>query len=323
MLQKQLQSQEEEKVKPGMMTIENRTVGVMSAMFNNTASHGGIAETCPTWFDVLILVIGILAVVLNGFLLIAMVRYRSTIFKSKGAYLIANVAISDLINGLNSSILRLKYTFQIAEALTTAISSIFWTSLLASFFTIFVMSLERYIAIVFPFKAQVWLSKTRTIKSCVAVWLIAALCSAWEVVFGNIASFCLIFIFEITILVAMFLYYKIAIKLRQRRTFLTSMQPSGARGTRANAKLQRDYQLMTVVVALAIITILTGLPYMVATHILIAQNLFTAAKYDPNLQLFVYYNMPVQFLNFVVNPIVYAWRLPDYRLALLRTIHCR
>ena len=323
MLQKQLQSQEEEKGKRGMMTIGNKTVGVISAMFNNTASHGGIAETRSMWFDVLMLVIGILAVVLNGLLLIAMVRYRSTIFMSKGAYLVANLAIADVINGLNLSVLGLKNTFQLPEALTTAVSSIFWTSLVASFFTIFVMSLERYIAIVFPFKAQVWLSKTRTIKSCVAVWFIAVLCSACEVVFSDIVSFCLTFIFEITILVTLFLYYKIAIKLRQRRTFLTSMQPPRARGTRANANLQRDYQLMTVVVALTIITIFTALPYMVATHISCARKLFTAAKYDPNLQLFLYDNMPVQFMNLVVNPIVYAWRLPDYRLALLRTIHCR
>ena len=66
------------------------------------------------------LVIAILGVVLNGWLLIAMVRYRSTIFMSKGAYLIANLTISDLINSLNSSMLGLKHTFQFPEALTTS-----------------------------------------------------------------------------------------------------------------------------------------------------------------------------------------------------------
>ena len=66
------------------------------------------------------LVIAILGVVLNGWLLIAMVRYKSTFFISKGAYLVANVAISDLINSLNSSMLGLKHTFQFPEALTTS-----------------------------------------------------------------------------------------------------------------------------------------------------------------------------------------------------------
>ena len=107
------------------------------------------------------------------------------------------------------------------------------------------MSLARYIAIVFPFKAQVWLSNTRTIRSGVAVWFIAALCGACEVVFGSdIVSFCLTFIFEITILVTLLPYYKIAIKLRQRRMFLTSLQPPGTRVTRAivdlSARLPAD-----------------------------------------------------------------------------------
>ena len=43
---------------------------------------------------------------------------------------------------------------------------------------------------------------------------------------------------------------------------------------------------MTVVVAL---TIFTALPYVVATHIFLARHLFTADKYDPNLQLFFDY----------------------------------
>ena len=306
-----------------MMTIGNRTVGVISAMFNNTASHGGITETRSMWFDILMLVIVILAVVLNGWLLIAMVRYRSTIFMSKGAYLVANLAIADVINGLNLSVLGLKNTFQLPEALTTAVSSIFWTSLVASFFTIFVMSLERYIAIVFPFKAQVWLSKTRTIKSCVAVWFIAVLCCACKIVFGEIVSFCLTTIFEITILVTMFFYYKIAIKLKQRRTFLTSMQQTGDRSMRGNADFQRDCQMTTVVIAITFIYIITAVPYMIAGNIFLVRRLFTVANYDSQLQLFIHDNMPVQFMNLVVNPIVYAWRLPDYRLALLRTIHCR
>ena len=80
---------------------------------------------------------------------------------------------------------------------------------------------------------------------------------------------------------------------------------------------------MTVVVAFTVITVFTGLPYLVATQIFLARHLFTAAKYDPNLGLFLYYYILFQLMNFVVNPIVYAWRLPDYRLALSRTLHCR
>ena len=283
----------------------------------------GIADTRLTWFDILTIVAGILAVVLNGSLLIAMVRNRSTIFTSKGAYLVANLALADLLTGLNSPLWCLKNAFQLPQFLTTATYSIFYTSFVASFFTIFIMSLERYIAIVFPFKAQILLSKARTIKSCVTAWLIAALCYACKFFFHEIASFCVTIIFEITIFVTMFFYYKIAIKLRQRRKFMASMQPHGAQGRRANADLQRDYQLLIVVFAITFIFIIAALPYMVAGNIFLVRRLFTAANDDPKLELFYRYYLPVQLMNFVVNPIVYAWRLPNYRLALLRTLRGR
>ena len=306
-----------------MMTRENTTGGVVAAMLNNTASLRGIDETSLTWLEILTTVIGILAVVLNGSLLIAMVRYRSTIFTSKGAYLVANMAMADLLTGLNSSLLNLKKSFQFSENLTKAMFSIISTIAISSFLTIFVMSLERCIAIGFPIKAKVWLSKTRTIKSCVAVWSIATLSCACTVVFGDIVSFCFSIVFEITILCTMFFYYQIAIKLKQRRTFLTSMQPTGDRGMRSNADLQRDCQMTTVVVTITLIFIITALLYMVAGNILLVRRLFTVANYDSQLQLFIQFYFPVQLINFVLNPIVYAWRLPNYRLALLRTLHCR
>ena len=302
-----------------MMTPENTTSGTLNDTFP------GIVGTNITSYDILTTVIGILAVVSNVLLLIAMVRYRSTILTSKGAYLIANLAIADLLTGLNSSLWGLQYAFQLPQALTKAIFSILWTTVQTSFLTILViMSLERYMAIVFPFKAQVWLSKTRTLKCCVAMWLISGMCGACMELSGEIVQFCFMVVFEITILVTTLLYYKIFMKLRQRRAFLASMQPIGARGRRSNVDLQRrEYKLTTVVVSLLVILIIRVLPYMVAGQIALVRYMFTVANHDTELGLFLCYYLPVELMNFVLNPIVYVWRLPNYRLALLRTLHCR
>ena len=302
-----------------MMTPENTTSGTLNDTFP------GIVGTNITSYDILTTVIGILAVVSNVLLLIAMVRYRSTILTSKGAYLIANLAIADLLTGLNSSLWGLQYAFQLPQALTKAIFSILWTTVQTSFLTILViMSLERYMAIVFPFKAQVWLSKTRTLKCCVGVWLISAMCGACMALSPLIVQFCLTIVFEITILITMFFYCKIIFKLRQRRMIFTFMQPPGARDTHSNVDLQRwEYKLITVELSLMLIFIITVLPYMVAGQIYLVRYRFTVANYDPKLQLFIGYYLPVELMNFVLNPIVYAGRLPKYRLALLRTLHCR
>ena len=300
------------------MTIENTTDGMLNKTFP------GIVGTSITSYHILTTIIGILGVVLNGSLLIAMVRYRSTIFTSKGAYLIANLAIADILTGLNSSLWGLRYALRLHQTINKAVFTILWTSIEASFLTILVMSLERYIAIVFPFKAQVWLSKTRTIKCFIAVWLISAMSGVCMELSHEIVTLCLSGVFEITVLVTMFFYYKIFMKLRQRRAFLTSIQPTGARGVRSNVDLQRrEYKLTTVVVSLVVILIITVLPFMVAGQISLVLHLFTVAKHDTKLHLFLHYYLPVELMNFVVNPIVYAWRLAKYRLALLPTVHCR
>ena len=215
-----------EKKKKSQWWLQNENT--TSGMLNDTSL--GIVGTSIASVNILMTVVGILAVVLNGLLLIAMLRYRSTIFTSKGAYLIANLAIADLLTGLNSSRWGLQIAFPLPQAVNKALLSIWWTSIEASFLTILVMSLERYIAIVFPLKAHVWLSKTRTIKSCVAVWFIAALCGASIALSPLIVKFCLTIVLEITILVTTFLYYKILSKLRQERVVLMSMQSTGDRG---------------------------------------------------------------------------------------------
>ena len=49
-----------------------------------------------TPYDILTTIIGAMALLLNGLLLIAMVRNASKIFTSNGAYLVANVTVADL-----------------------------------------------------------------------------------------------------------------------------------------------------------------------------------------------------------------------------------
>lgn len=263
-----------------------------------------------TPYDILTTIIGGMAVILNGLLLIAMIRNASEIFTSNGAYLVANVAIADLLTGLNSSLWGIKNSFMLSKRLRIASFSIFWTSIEASFLTIFIMSLERYIAILHPFKANLWLSKTRTIQSCILTWILSGLCGLFMAFYTETAPLFFALFFEITILVTCFLYYKIFIKLAERRQCLP-LQLSSNHG---NSDLQREYQLTTVVAVLTMILIVTVLPYMIAGQISVA------TKINPSLKLFIHYYFPVELTNFLLNPVVYALRLPKYRHAILKTL---
>ena len=78
---------------------------------------------------------------------------------------------------------------------------------------------------------------------------------------------------------------------------------------------QQD-KLTVVVLLLVGILGLTVLPYLLASQISLGYTLFCQCNEPQLLTKFVNYYFPIELLNFAVNPLVYAWRLPQYRRSL-------
>ena len=61
----------------------------------------------------------------------------------------------------------------------------------------------------------------------------------------------------------------------------------------------------------------TVIPYFAAIVVFTSYLIFSNRVYAPNGVLFIQtYFFPVELLNFLINPIIYARRLPDYRRSL-------
>ena len=86
--------------------------------------------------------------------------------------------------------------------------------------------------------------------------------------------------------------------------------------------LQREFRLTYVVVLLTVVEMITVLPYMIGVQIYISYKLSPLDPDKSNIRSFVLYYLPFELSNFALNPIVYAWRLPKYRQALLHTFKC-
>ena len=126
----QLQSEEEVKGKPEMMTIENTTGGVIDGWY---AEHNGLyAEQNSPW---------------NRWNEYLVVRYLDDHHQnpcrgskwppashSYGSMQVHNINVqrhvldSDVLTGFNSSLWRLQNAFPVPQALGEAMFSIFWTS---------------------------------------------------------------------------------------------------------------------------------------------------------------------------------------------------
>ena len=101
---------------------------------------------------------------------------------------------------------------------------------------------------------------------------------------------------------------------KARRNFIKAAQNIGRRKEKTGAS-QQD-KLTAVVLLLVGILALTVLPYLLASQILIGYSIFCNCPPPESLILFVQYYFPIELLNFAVNPLVYAWRLPQYRRSL-------
>lgn len=278
------------------------------------------------------LVIGIFSVLFNGLLLVVMTVNSRQIFASLGSYFIANLAIADFITGLNSIGFWIEGFHPFSPDVKNALLCVFWVTVQVSFYTIFVMSTERLVAIVFPFRAALLMSKKKTVFYCGLVWFVAVLCASLMYVNTTRLHFALTVVFEIVISIIVIEYVFVFRQLRalwqhSKKRVVYTDQKNGAAcpPAKQTTDVQREYQVTVVVVTLAVILVVTVFPYMIATQILLACTEFSSscAIDQATLHSFMWYYFPIELLNFALNPVVYAWRLPKYRKAFLLTFCLR
>jgi hypothetical protein len=290
------------------------------------ATTSGAEKVVPS----LVLIVGIASVIFNGALLIVMTFNSRQVFASLGSYFIFNLAIADFITGINSivfageSLAPPSFSVQVKQALLI----IFWITVQVSFFTIFVMSTERVVAVVFPFKATRLMSKKKTTIYCIAVWVVSIACGSLITLNRAWVQLILTIIFEVVIVCIVIEYIQVFRHLRilwqgsKTRTVYNGHNNNEANPIRnkKSTDLQREYEVTIVVVTLAIVLVITVFPYMIASQIYICYELFyTPLPINHPVEKFSLYYFPIELLNFAVNPVVYAWRLPKYRKAFLTT----
>ena len=91
---------------------------------------------------------------------------------------------------------------------------------------------------------------------------------------------------------------------------------------RGAAQSRVDEEVTAVVAILLAVLIFTMVPHFICVQLLLANILIDDTALDGidqnKLYLAFEYTDALSFLNFVVNPIVYAWRLRMYRRAFVK-----
>ena len=259
-------------------------------------------------------------VTFNALTIIVCLKERS--LRKRSMYLVINQAVADMFVGASLIYDSLLYAGYICEIWTINLPRhlhlIIWvlmfSSPLASFINLGAISLERTHATFRPFKHRLIKKKIFTAVATI-VWIAAWAISTvivlqfafkspfstrmriFYIVFYSSFFFCLL-----TIIVS---YSSIAIKI------VYGTQPHHRSATSRGRKLTNTLFIVTVV------SLLLTLPLIIVLFCKILQSCTSVPFY-------LHFSFHIMFhANSLVNPVLYTFRIPEFKRALISFLHCR
>lgn len=244
------------------------------------------------------------AIILNGLLLAVFIIDPLQCLRNISSYLIINIAIADLVTGTAILIWATEIWPWQTPLIQQIVFSTIWLGYTASFLTITLLSCERFVAIKYIWSTNRIVTKQRTMYGIITIWLVS--CTA----FINISPLymdnyilSLSTFFEFCVIVVVIFYVKLW-RIRRSHSQQESM-----------VAVRQEMKLTVVVFLLLVILVFTTLPLMtiyqitnLASRICKTKYCLGEAVHSLPLQIF-----PVFAINFSLNPVIYAWRLPKYR----------
>lgn len=279
------------------------------------------------------LIFSSLAAVFNSFLLLILLCDPFREFRTPSTVFVANLAVADLLTGFFSI---LKTTIILTNGLSTiyntgwiVASSGIWT-MQCSLFTVLLITGERLLAVSKPLHFRSLVTSRRTLLLSISTWVLSLLnCSAST--FANDKTFYFSFLFTsifnfiavILTVLGYFVLYK-ALKNKNNEINRYAVPDNSQTSTTDTASLRRkkkafsdNKKLVNTFLMVTVVMILTVLPVSILAII------FVFCPWNcGNIINIIFKYEPLVMINFVVNPIIYAFRLPQYRKAFWSVIRC-
>ena len=295
---------------------------------NNTTMEWKLSEL--DWLTITLnIAFGASAVILNSLLLIVLYFDPFNKFRTAGTILVTNLAITDALTGL-CVVVRVALFLRGYSLNSIAIlhfSSI-WAMQCSLFITVLFITWERLIAVVFPIRFKLHVTKTRTFLLSLIGWILSPILLNMSVFVGDYSGriSCITFgclnLPIIFLVVAGYCFIYKALK-KKAETMGRYGEPhetpqNKTKCTKRNV-LTENKRLTNTFLAITIILMLTLLPTTIFAIVIAV-----CPKKCSSMVAGLYYRLEPWFLiNYNVNPLVYAFQLPTYRQAILTVFRCR
>ena len=246
--------------------------------------------------------------VLNILLLIAFIKDPLKCFRNSATYLVMNLSVSDCLTCIVSVCHRVTKLDNNGVFLAFESLLILFTS--ASVLWIFSISVDRYIIIVYPIKHRILIKGKIMILWLATVWSLScafALTKAFLASRRQIGAYILaaLFISFSGVMYALTYY-----KLKKQSRNMASLNSSESRAQ--EIKIMKEKKFLNTIIIIAGIAFVCIVPAMAFFHA--SDSSYNTARHA-KVSIDKVFRL-VFYINFVVNPLIYALRLPNYRKTL-------
>ncbi len=266
------------------------------------------------------------AIFLNCVLLWMMYKDPLKRFRTPSALLIANLAISDLLGACFSLAIECEIAknprYHTSDITTLYLPWLAATTGQCSYYTVILVSFERYAAIAHPFRYRDLVVIKNTLFAIIASWLLAFAISTPSIFVqklyeitdtGNSIYAMNTFILTAIILV---LYPLTHSSLRRQRKQVLSMNASNGKLRQNKLKIEKDFANTMFLVCVSLILFTS--PYVVMFFFK-TTDCISCILNNYFLTIWMYFRIFFA-VHFGVNPVIYALRLPCYRQSLLNLL---
>ena len=262
-----------------------------------------------TAFSRVVMTEACLSFVLNATFLVALARNRDLVKRKRITYHVANLAMADTMFGLSL------FCSEIVQFNRIVFLVVNHAAVRASFSAILLMAIERAVVITKPYAWKNILTIKRILLAILSIWITVLslavieyyyFCSLFQ--FNN--NIVLLFIWLLVVLVYMFIAWRL--KVERQRSAAISQNQEAAR---------RLYNKACALSALlAMIMFVRCGPYLVLNAIVKRCRFsnWNCVIRTPFI-LYIYWCLFIfALLNFIINPVIYIWRVGTYRKAFWR-----
>ena len=271
-------------------------------------------------------ILALVIVVGNALLLFTIYKDPRKSLRSPPCLLIANLSASDFLQGLLSvSFVALRDVYRFEQVhmpyvvvIKAIIYTVLTTTLFVSSYSIIAMSLTCYVAINNPMEYKSVITKKRVKIFIAVLWVISLTTCVLPVTNISEKTYTLIYLHTHASLPAILLtviYINVfrALARRSRELQVNRIDVIVS----SKHVLERERKMTFTIIIILALFYVSYMPQYVTLHLLhlcdSCQQSITFHKIDVVLSRFL-------FLSSAINPFIYAWRVPKYRLAFIECL---